>query len=402
MKHLKNSSVSQSIGEGENTLFITGNEEQATVKINNTTGEIEIEKPDYATMYLTFEAIESGTFKFSGATSDHTLSYSLDDGATWASLAYNTNTPIINAGSKIMWKGNLTPQSYEGIGNFVATGKFYVYGNVMSLLYGDDFVGQTSLTGKAYAFSYLFGNNTKVVSALNLILPATTLAEGCYGFMFQDCTTLTTAPKLPATKMANSCYSAMFDGCISLTTAPTLPATTLTSKCYWYMFRNCTSLTTAPALPATTLASFCYGLMFRSCTNLTTAPELPATTLAKGCYKGMFYCCTSLTTAPDLPATTLEVQCYYEMFRGCISLTTAPELPATTLAHSCYRSMFSSCTNLNYIKMLATDVSADEALGDWVYGVSSTGMFVKNSAATWDVTGVNGIPTGWAVQIADA
>ena len=36
----------------------------------------------------------------------------------------------------------------------------------------------------------------------------------------------------------------MFGGCISLTTAPRLPATTLTESCYAWMFSNCTSLAT--------------------------------------------------------------------------------------------------------------------------------------------------------------
>ena len=277
--------------EGENTLFISGDEGQATVIVNNTTGKIELE-PDYSQMYLLFEAIESGTFKFSGATSAHTLSYSLDDGATWTSLAHNTDTPTINAGNKIMWKGNLTPQDFTGIGEFVATGKFDAYGNIMSLLYGDDFVGQISLEGKKYAFSYLFGDNTKVVSALNLILPATTLAENCYYNMFKGC--------------------------------------------------------------------------------------------------------TSLTTAPELPATTLAYRCYQYMFKGCTSLTTAPELPATTLASYCYYQMFVGCTNLNYIKMLAIDVTVRYSLDNWVYGVSSTGTFVKAAAIPF-LTGASGIPSGWTV-----
>ena len=38
---------------------------------------------------------------------------------------------------------------------------------------------------------------------------------------------------------------------------------------------------------------------------------------------------------------------------------------------------------------------------NWVNGVASTGTFVKNSAATWDVTGTNGIPTGWTVETAN-
>ena len=34
----------------------------------------------------------------------------------------------------------------------------------------------------------------------------------------------------------------MFDGCTSLTQAPVLPATTLANNCYAYMFQNCSSL----------------------------------------------------------------------------------------------------------------------------------------------------------------
>ena len=267
MKHLKYPN-SQATGEGETTLFIPNSEGQATVKVNNTTGEIEAEKPDYATTYLTFEAIESGTFKFSGATSAHTLSYSLDDGTTWTSLAHNTNTPTINAGNKIMWKGNLTPQGYKGIGRFVATGKFDAYGNIMSLLYGDNFVGQISLEGKTFAFRDIFRSNSKIVSAQNLILPATTLASYCYQSMFNGCTSLTTAPALPATMLAGGCYYRMFRGCTSLTTAPELPATTLAIYCYQYMFEGCKSLTTAPTLPATTLIEYCYYNMFSRCTNI--------------------------------------------------------------------------------------------------------------------------------------
>ena len=138
--------------------------------------------------------------------------------------------------------------------------------------------------------------------------------------------------------------------------------------------------------------------MFQGCTNLTTAPELPATTLAEYCYYAMFYGCTSLTTASALLATTLSDMCYYSMFQGCTNLTTAPELPATTLKASCYTKMFYGCTKLNYIKMIATDISAYNCLGSWVSNVSSTGTFVKNPAMNSLPTGTHGIPSGWTVQ----
>ena len=86
------------------------------------------------------------------------------------------------------------------------------------------------------------------------------------------------------------------------------------------------------------------------------------------------------------------------MFNGCTSLTTAPELPATTLAEYCYRYMFNGCTSLNYIKCLATDISAIGCTTDWVNGVSSTGTFVKKAAMTGWTRGKNGIPTGWTIQ----
>ena len=66
----------------------------------------------------------------------------------------------------------------------------------------------------------------------------------------------------------DNCYSGMFDNCTSLTTAPSLPATTLADSCYLEMFKGCTSLTTAPELPATTLVSYCYYKMFFGCTKL--------------------------------------------------------------------------------------------------------------------------------------
>ena len=233
-------------------------------------------------------------------------------------------------------------------------------------------------------------------------LPATKLAGSCYGSMFEGCTSLTIAPELPATTLANYCYSYMFNECINLTTAPSiLPATTLTSNCYDRMFYQCSSLTSAPKISATKVNSRCCDTMFGNCTSLTTAPELHATTLERECYYQMFINCRSLTTAPALPATILASKCYMSMFQGCSSLTTAPELPAHTLADYCYKYMFDYCTSLNHITMLAINTSAYECLEDWVFNVSYSGTFVKDSRQTLLLTGYDGIPEGWTVQNSD-
>lgn len=382
---------------------------------------------DYAKDYLTFEALEDCVFTiyFQGGDSGGgtyltsaertSYSYSLDNGNTWETTTFTGNigigvkvtTPTIHAGEKVLWKGIGTTNCKNGpvfaYSSFASTGNFNAYGNIMSIFNGDDFVNQTTFpTNSYYTMTHLFYLNSKIIDAHNMIMPVTTLAPYWYFRMFKDCTGLTAAPSiLPATTLAEGCYSEMFYNCTSLTTAPELTATTMANYCCNYMFYGCTSLTTAPELPATTLAQNCYQYMFQGCTSLTTVPELPATTLASECYKNMFSGCTSLTIAQSiLPATTLVSTCYNYMFQGCTSLTTAPELPATTLASTCYSYMFKGCTNLNYIKAMFTTTPSITYTYDWVDGVAATGTFVKNSAANWDVSGRNGVPSGWTIQTA--
>lgn len=260
-----------------------------------------------------------------------------------------------------------------------------------------DIIGDTE--GANYPFKELFADNYLIDASNFTIKDISLIASGLRGRgMFEGCTNLVNPPILPtATTLTNYCYKNMFSGCTSLTTAPELPATILAESCYRGMFQGCTSLTTAPALPATTLAESCYYNMFYGCTSLTTAPELPATTLARYCYEYMFYGCTNLVSAPELPATTLIGSCYWNMFAGCTSLTTAPALPATTLAYGCYYGMFQNCTNLNYIKCLATDISASDCTTNWVSGVASTGTFIKAADVSW-TTGTSGIPSGWTIN----
>lgn len=96
------------------------------------------------------------------------------------------------------------------------------------------------------------------------------------------------------------------------------------------------------------------------------------TSSAKFC--SLFHLNTLLTTAPELPATDLKDGCYDSMFYGCTSLTEAPELPATKLVSDCYRYMFYNCSSLSKVTMLATDVSADRCLENWLNdaGTSAT------------------------------
>ena len=346
------------------------------------TGNVTVyQAADFSMEPLTFNILSAGTINWttSGTFIAKTIEYKLNDG-DWVSITSDTGStaPKINvvAGDKVQFRGNnatygSSSSDYSAFKG--STAEFEVEGNIMSLINSTDFITATTLDSE-FTFVGLFSDCTGLTSAENLILPATTLAYTCYGGMFRNCSSLKTAPKLPATQLANYCYRDMFDGCTSLTTAP-------------------------KELPATTLADYCYYRMFQGCASLTTAPTLPATTVAQGCYDSMFKGCTSLTTAPSiLPARTITYGCYSSMFQGCTSLTTAPALPATKLYNDCYSSMFQGCTNLNYIKCLATDISAYGSKSSWVSGVAPTGTFVKAASMKEWSSGSNGIPEGWTVR----
>ena len=399
--------------------------------------KVELESSyDPYTTPLTFEAIEDATTVTISNPQELTIEYSIDGGNTWtetslASFAIDN----LSGGTKVCLRGNNAAYGMPGDVSKATNIQFdkdcYVYGNVMSLISSTDYATLTTLT-IPYAFQKLFENNKHFVSHSNkdLVLPATTLTQGCYNmmftsstisrapqlpattiapwcyyYMFINCMNLKTAPELPATKMEEECYYGMFYGCIALEEAPDLPAMELDYNCYDNMFRGCTSLIVAPQLPATTLAKGCYEWMFAECTKLETAPTLPATTLAERCYECMFYECSSLVNAPELPATTLADLCYTDMFFSCTSLEKAPVLPAPILVSGCYSYMFAKCSKLNYVECLATDLSANDSPNDWerathqwLYGVAATGTFVKAEGINDWTIGTSGIPTGWTVE----
>lgn len=195
--------------------------------------------------YLTFNVLTDGTIcwkAFGDLTK--TISYRIN-GGSWTDITSTSAgaTINVNEGDVVEFKGSnetyaTSKSAYSGFEGGTAT--FNIEGNIHSLLYGDNFTDNNSLTNSTYQFCSLF-KKAKVKSAENLILPATTLK--------------------------NYCYRALFSWCTTLEKAPVLPATTLATGCYWYMFEQC-AIETAPDLTATTLLQECYGHMFEGCSNL--------------------------------------------------------------------------------------------------------------------------------------
>lgn len=213
--------------------------------------------------------------------------------------------------------------------------------------------------------------------------------------LFSGCP-ITSAPTLPATALAPSCYKSMFSGCSLLKEAPKLPSTILTEECYDSMFLNCISLAKVPNLPAEILTKACYSSMFWGCESLVDAPIISAKSVAENSCNSMFQGCKMLENAPELPAMVLAKGCYAHMFENCWNLTTAPELPAENLVETCYMFMFTNCHNISTVKMMATDISAERCITVWLYGVASTGNFIK-SASLNKTSQELGVPSGWTV-----
>ena len=333
---------------GKNKVSVSG----ITVK-KWTTGEITGCKAEYkAPPYVTFTANEEQTFIMSAKNSYEIpgLEYSVNNG-TWKKVV--TGEAVTFGGSKgtLSLRGKNNPEGtskqYSGYSQ-ISFGNTDVNvactGDIRTLL---DYTNYKDVATKSARFRHLFEDCTQLTSAPDL--PAKTLADGCYSYMFSGCSKLETGPKeLPATTLADDCYSHMFYRCSKLETGPIeLPATTLAESCYMGMFRECTNLKNVPdELPAKTMFKNCYFDMFTGCTSLEGGPKLPATTLAESCYKNMFEGCTKLKTAPELKAMSLKKSCYHAMFWGCTSLTAAPDLPATELVEYCYTTMFYGCKNL--------------------------------------------------------
>ena len=218
--------------------------------------------------YLTLSALEDGEITITissdlGTSCATYLSYSKDK-SVWERTDINgknqTITIPVSRGDNVYLKGK-AKQWYDpterGHASINSTANINVSGNIMSLLYEDNFEDKTVFPDNSeYVFSFLFWGNKHLCSAEKLILPATTLVEGCYRFMFYMCSSLTTAPALPATKLVNNCYWSMFNGCTSLNSITMLATDISASNCLeeWVSgvaatgtFKKAASMTSLPS-----------------------------------------------------------------------------------------------------------------------------------------------------------
>ncbi len=164
-------------------IYYTINDGQEQTIAKNTAGayDIQVKKGDVVTLYSQNSALGGGSNSAARA-----LTRAIDEGAKYINIRPSMKTEI--------------------------------FGNVMSLLKGkDNLEGATAIEAKN-AFYGLFAGADKLVNNDErlLVLPATTLTEGCYQDMFNGCKGIEKAPELPAPKLEKNCYQEMFYDCAKL------------------------------------------------------------------------------------------------------------------------------------------------------------------------------------------
>ena len=328
---------------------------------------------DYSQEYFTIESLESGntiTLTIGSNVSTSELSYigytylSGPGSGVWNQLNNKDNEEVsitfnldANQGIKFRGSGTNLANNYETNGaqyrtTFSSTKNYKVSGNIMSLLYYNNFYDKTEVTAN-YAFCGLFYQSSKLVDAQNLVIPIKNVNKlRTFVGTFRECTSLVNSPQFAPESITQQ------HGCMR-------------------MFYSCTSLVSTNDLS-----------------------HLTSITGASACLE-MFRGCSSLNKVSELPATILYEYCYYSMFKQCTSLVKAPVLPANTLANNCYNGMFYGCTNLQKVTCLATDISAKDCLSNWLYGVAASGTFYKNPNTSSFPSGASGIPSGWTTEAAN-
>ena len=172
---------------------------------------------------LTFLPLDDGkitvTF-YNGITLAGDIHYTINDGQeqTIAVQLYSQNSAL-GGGSSSAARA-LTRAVDEGAKyiNIRPSMKTEIFGNVMSLLKGKDNLESATTIEANNAFYGLFAGADKLVNNADrlLVLPATTLTEGCYQDMFNGCKGIEKAPELPAPKLEKNCYQEMFYDCAKL------------------------------------------------------------------------------------------------------------------------------------------------------------------------------------------
>ena len=401
---------------------------------------------DYSQDYFTITNTSNGNNTIGIRTESNnpihsmTVDVSTDNGSSWTS-----KTTTLSGNNFVVTLATLAPGSsllirhtgtwYPGAFTYIeSTASIEASGNVDSLVYGDNFLANSSTALPNNAYMSLFDKNTHIQSARNLVIQHTNLPNKCMESMFQGCTSLTTAPDLSSiTSVGYYSMRNMFRECTSLTTAPDLSnINSVGDYGMWNMFRECTSLTTMPDLSnVVSVGSRGMEGMFYQCDRLVNVSDFDSL-IRVGDYgfQNAFGSCKSLETAPnfnsvatvgvhafdqlftwdgnlksDAGFNSLEKVSDYTFYRAycdCTSLKTGSDIRRITAAgRVAFAGMYQGCSSLleAYAPTITWDTSKTK---NWLSGVHNTGELYADPsiASSIPTSDASGCPTGWTVKTA--
>jgi surface protein len=408
--------------------------------------------------YLTFEALEDNSgvyiFKRKDPTIERTinLQYSLDSGETWSSYTMpdanaSGATISLSKGQSVMFKGN-NPEGYNETywdnsnfqiklaHRFNCCGNCKLYGNVMSLIYDDNFIDKTEVPNNG-SFGMLFVNNTGITEAV-ITFPENYNSKKMGYSIFANCSNLKTIvfecgdfqdaiyfgncdSKLNACHLnirLNNCTSckSMFNGCKSLTSLDLSKWNTSNVTNMEFMFNQCSGLTSVGDLSKwdtnnvtnmQIMFSECYGLtsvgdlskwdtsnvtnmraMFNRCSGLTSLDLSKWDTNNVTNMEFMFSECYGLTSVGDLSKwNTSNVTNMGCMFQLCYGLTSVGDLSNwNTSGVTDMRYMFNRCSGLTSLDLSNWNTSGVTNMGCMFNGCKS--LTSVGDLSNWNTSGV--------------
>lgn len=343
--------------------------------------------PTYNDQYLTIESlVDNNEIRWKHDSISRQIYYSLD-GNNWSSAFSDTSGTLLatlNTGDKLYLKGDHIKGSHNDRCFFSISGEYNLSGNILSLIYMDDFYEKYSIQSTECFYGTF--SDTPIVSAENLVIPINNVPNSGLRKLFSNCKSLVSADISFISSVEPYGMYDMFSGCTNLKYIK-LPSSTLTLSNYamWYCFDGCSSLETNIILSVNDVYDYMCANMFYGCTSLKeiTINITNQIVSRKESFSGMFQGCTSLKKA--------TINYYYNL------------PPANYNYQKIFGNMFYGCSSLSYIKamFLTLPTSYYNQTKNWVNGVSASGTFVKNVNATWNVTGNDGVPAGWTIETAN-
>ena len=214
------------------------------------------------------------------------------------------------------------------------------------------------------------------------------------GYLFHDCTSLTS---LSITSMNTGNVTSardMFSGCTAL------KSITLGSSCtfarntnFLYMFSNCTSLETISGIGYMQIASATnLSYMFYGCSNLTTAITFSGTGNSSATtLHSMFSGCSKIPSINLGTATFAQATDLSFMFRNCSSVTSISMGSVTAPQCTTTESMFENCSAMTSLSMGSLSTGNVTNMYLMFRGCSSLPSINLSSFSTGNVTNMAGM-----------